>query len=101
MPVNGLYFIKLSLSASYTGVLEVFLSVNKGGHNSSPHQDLNAADGYGPLSYANGSNGIPINVSGTVSLTTSDYICFGFYTSATGVSIGQRTSATITLIQRT
>lgn len=95
VPYKGVYSIQFC--AVLNQGAEIFISKNKGGHNSSGYSDLNATDGTGPLAYA-GSNS---TLSAVVPMKTTDYLCFGFYTTSQSQSVNPRTSVIISLLYST
>ena len=75
---------------------EFFISKNKGGNNDAGVQDLNNGDGNGPIAVSNGTAQTTMTM--VTSLTTTDYLCFGFYCAGTNISSGTRNSASITFL---
>ena len=96
VPINGFYIIKLVAQVYASIFAEFFISKNKGGNNDAGVQDLNNGDGNGPIAVSNGTAQTTMTM--VTSLTTTDYLCFGFYCAGTNISSGTRNSASITFL---
>ena len=101
IPYTGLYTFQLTVSSdSNAGAsMDVFVSKNLG----------NGADTYAGgnntfcQSYSNTGTvgGMCVGCSGTAFLLSTDYLCFGFFLASGTMTYNGRSSASITLLQRT
>jgi len=99
VPVQGLYFVRLTFFVSSSSDHSPFISKNKGGQDAvAGYADLNAGDGLGPVVCMSPATGYGGAISAIIPMTTSDYLCFGFYASTANLTPTARTSAQITLI---
>jgi hypothetical protein len=90
VPVNGIYMVKLTI---YAGVsIEGFISKNGGAYN-----DLGFTDDR-IIAIASASEA---TLCGIANLTTSDYVCAGFYLPGGSVTSPGRTTFQITLLRAT
>lgn len=95
IPYNGIYFIQFTYMGNGSGTRELFISKNLNNNN-----DLNINDDR-LLCCLGSTNLTETSISATAYLTTSDFINFGFWSSAGDNSPGGRGTVQVTLIQRT